>query len=81
MNTGSSKKSRVSISSPRTTENRLRSKLEKKVYFNEIGGLKIKIDLLKSILLSPLNNEKQYEELGKYPPTGVLIYGLPGTGN
>src|SRR5699024_3385885 len=39
-----------------------------------------KIELLKSILLSPLNNEKQYQELGNYPPNGVLIYGLPGTG-
>lgn len=75
-------KKRQSISSPRstTTENRLRAKLEKKVYFNEIGGLQSKINLLKSILLSPVNNEKRYEELGKYPPNGILIYGLPGTG-
>ena len=81
MSTGSSKK-RQPLASPRvvTTENRLRAKLERKVSFNEIGGLSSKIELLKSILLSPLNNEKQYQELGKYPPNGVLIYGLPGTG-
>lgn len=78
-----SSKKRQSISSPlvnKSTENRLLAKLEKKVYFSEIGGLDNKVDLLKSILLGPINKGKQYEELGKYPPNGILIYGPAGTG-
>ena len=63
-----------------TTENRLRAKLEKKISFSEVGGLHKQIETLESILLSPVRNEKGYQEIGKYPPSGVLIYGLPGTG-
>ena len=78
--TGSNKKRQSASSRMVSTENRLLTKLDKKLYLNDVGGLKVKIDLLKSILLSTLGNNKQYEELGKYPPNGLLIYGLPGTG-
>ena len=50
------------------------------VRYEDIGGLKEQIQLIKEIVELPLTNIELFEAVGVDPPKGVLLYGPPGTG-
>ncbi len=51
-----------------------------KVKWDDIGGLdKVKMQLRESVEL-PLKRPDVFKRLGIRPPTGILLYGAPGTG-
>ncbi len=54
-------------------------KSEKRVTFNDVGGLKEAKEELKEIV-DFLKNPKKYLEMGARIPRGVLLIGAPGTG-
>ena len=51
-----------------------------KVTYNDIGGLKAQILELREMIELPLLKPHLFEEIGIDPPSGVLLYGSPGTG-
>ena len=48
--------------------------------FQEIGGLKKEIDIIRRMIEVPLHQPELFIDLGIKPPKGVLLYGPPGTG-
>jgi proteasome regulatory subunit len=48
--------------------------------WNNIGGLKEKINEIKEVVELPLNNPELFKKIGISPPKGVLLHGPPGTG-
>ncbi|HJJ54839.1 MAG TPA: proteasome-activating nucleotidase [Methanocorpusculum sp.] len=50
------------------------------VSYEDIGGLKKQIDLLREAIELPLIKPELFEKAGVEPPKGVLMYGPPGTG-
>lgn len=48
--------------------------------FSEIGGLKEVITELEEAIVLPLKNPERLKALGIEAPTGILLYGEPGTG-
>ena len=51
-----------------------------KVSFSDIGGLKDVITELEEAVVLPLKYPERLEALGIEAPTGILLYGEPGTG-
>jgi transitional endoplasmic reticulum ATPase len=57
-------------------------KLEKvpRLTYEDIGGLKREIGLVREMIELPLRHPELFQKLGIDPPKGVLLYGPPGTG-
>lgn len=57
-------------------------KLERvpRVTYEDIGGLKREIGLVREMIELPLRHPELFQKLGIDPPKGVLLYGPPGTG-
>ncbi len=51
-----------------------------RVTYEDIGGLKKEIQLIREMIELPLRHPELFERLGIEPPKGVLLYGPPGTG-
>jgi transitional endoplasmic reticulum ATPase len=67
------------------TEITLRQAREEKigvprVAYEDIGGLKREIALIREMIELPLRHPELFERLGIEPPRGVLLQGPPGTG-
>ncbi len=50
------------------------------VSWDDVGGLEQQKARLRELIGRPLQNRRNYEELGVSPATGILLYGPPGTG-
>jgi len=50
------------------------------ISYDDIGGLKKEIGMIKEIVEIPLRHPELFKWLNLVPPKGVLIYGPPGTG-
>ncbi len=50
------------------------------VTYEDIGGLKREIGLIRELIELPLRHPELFERLGIEPPKGVLLHGPPGTG-
>ncbi len=50
------------------------------VTYEDIGGLKREIELIREMVELPLKHPEVFKRLGIEPPKGVLLYGPPGTG-
>ncbi len=53
---------------------------DKEIHFNDVIGLQDVKDALKERLELYVKNKQVYLDAGVRPPSGVLLYGLPGTG-
>ncbi|MFH1588334.1 MAG: AAA family ATPase, partial [Candidatus Diapherotrites archaeon] len=51
-----------------------------KVTIEDIGGLSKEIQELEEVVILPLLYPEKFSEMGIDLPTGILLYGLPGTG-
>ena len=51
-----------------------------RVSYEDIGGLKREIGLIREMIELPLRHPELFERLGIEPPKGVLLHGPPGTG-
>jgi transitional endoplasmic reticulum ATPase len=51
-----------------------------RVAYEDIGGLKREIGLIREMIELPLRHPELFERLGIEPPKGVLLHGPPGTG-
>jgi transitional endoplasmic reticulum ATPase len=51
-----------------------------RVTYEDIGGLKREIGLIRELIELPLRHPELFERLGIDPPKGVLLHGPPGTG-
>ncbi|MDF2957922.1 MAG: AAA+-type ATPase [Candidatus Alkanophagales archaeon MCA70_species_1] len=51
-----------------------------RVTYEDIGGLKKEIALIREMVELPLRHPELFERLGIDPPKGVLLHGPPGTG-
>merc|ERR1719197_553370 len=52
----------------------------KKITFNDIGGLNDQVRTIREAVELPLTNPELFVRVGIKPPKGVLLYGPPGTG-
>jgi transitional endoplasmic reticulum ATPase len=50
------------------------------VAYEDIGGLKREIGMIREMIELPLRHPELFERLGIEPPKGVLLHGPPGTG-
>ena len=50
------------------------------VTYEDIGGLKEEIRMIREMVELPLKHPELFEKLGIEPPKGVLLHGPPGTG-
>lgn len=48
--------------------------------FDNIGGLKRQIDLLREVIQLPMEHPDVFANLGITPPRGIILYGPPGNG-
>ncbi|HJH32821.1 MAG TPA: AAA family ATPase [Methanosarcinaceae archaeon] len=48
--------------------------------YEDIGGLKREIELVREMIELPLRHPELFQKLGIEPPKGVLLHGPPGTG-
>ncbi len=48
--------------------------------YEDIGGLRREIDLIREMIELPLRHPELFQKLGIDPPKGVLLHGPPGTG-
>ncbi len=51
-----------------------------RVAYEDIGGLKREIGMIREMIELPLRHPELFERLGIEPPKGVLLHGPPGTG-
>ncbi len=51
-----------------------------RITYEDIGGLKKEIQLIREMIELPLRHPELFERLGIEPPKGVLLHGPPGTG-
>ncbi|HDS45882.1 MAG TPA: AAA family ATPase [Methanomicrobia archaeon] len=51
-----------------------------RVTYEDIGGLKREISMIREMIELPLRHPELFERLGIEPPKGVLLHGPPGTG-
>ncbi len=51
-----------------------------RVTYEDIGGLKREIGMIREMIELPLRHPELFERLGIEPPKGVLLHGPPGTG-
>jgi proteasome regulatory subunit len=51
-----------------------------KISFNDIGGLTHQIKLVEEAIIWPLESPEIFQQMGIDPPSGILLYGSPGTG-
>jgi len=51
-----------------------------RVSYEDIGGLKREIGLVREMIELPLRHPELFQKLGIDPPKGVLLFGPPGTG-
>jgi transitional endoplasmic reticulum ATPase len=51
-----------------------------RVTYEDIGGLKREISMIREMIELPLRHPELFERLGIEPPQGVLLHGPPGTG-
>jgi len=54
--------------------------VRKPVYYEDIGGLKAKLERVREMIELPLKHPEVFDRLGIEPPKGVLLHGPPGTG-
>lgn len=54
--------------------------LKDHITYEDIGGLKRELNMVKEMVELPLCHPELFEKLGINPPKGVLLYGPPGTG-
>jgi transitional endoplasmic reticulum ATPase len=50
------------------------------IQYEDIGGLKREISLVREMIELPLRHPELFQRLGIDPPKGVLLFGPPGTG-
>ncbi len=50
------------------------------VTYEDVGGLKREISMIREMIELPLRHPELFERLGIEPPKGVLLHGPPGTG-
>lgn len=50
------------------------------ISYEDIGGLKREIQLVREMIELPLRHPELFQKLGIEPPKGVLLHGPPGTG-
>ena len=50
------------------------------ITYEDIGGLRREIDLIREMIELPLRHPELFQKLGISPPRGVLLHGPPGTG-
>lgn len=50
------------------------------ITYEDIGGLKKEVALVREVIELPLRRPEIYQKLGIEPPKGVLLYGPPGCG-
>jgi len=53
---------------------------EKKITYNEIGGLDRQIQKVREMIELPIKHPEVFVKLGIEPPKGILLHGPPGTG-
>ncbi|KAF5410118.1 MAG: VCP-like ATPase [Candidatus Methanogasteraceae archaeon] len=51
-----------------------------RITYEDIGGLRREIDLIREMIELPLRHPELFRKLGISPPRGVLLHGPPGTG-
>ncbi|MGC9208590.1 MAG: AAA family ATPase, partial [Nitrososphaeria archaeon] len=56
------------------------TKEEAKVTYEDIGGLKFQLQMLRELVELPLKYPNLFKRVGIEPPRGVLLYGPPGCG-
>lgn len=56
------------------------SEASEEVSYEDIGGLKRELGLMREMIELPLRHPELFDKLGVDPPKGVLLYGPPGTG-
>jgi transitional endoplasmic reticulum ATPase len=52
----------------------------KQISYEDIGGLKEKLQRVREMIELPIRHPELFETMGIDPPKGVLLYGPPGTG-
>lgn len=62
-----------------TTDN-LHTDAVSEVTFDDVGGMRRQLDLLRELLQLPLQMPEVYRQLGINPPRGVVLHGPPGVG-
>jgi len=53
---------------------------DEQVSYEDIGGLKREIGLMREMIELPLRHPELFQKLGIDPPAGMMLYGPPGTG-
>jgi len=61
------------------TEN-LHTDAVSEVTFDDVGGMRRQLDLMRELLQLPLQMPEVYRQLGINPPRGVVLHGPPGVG-
>jgi transitional endoplasmic reticulum ATPase len=54
--------------------------ISEQVTYEDIGGLKREIGLVREMIELPLRHPELFQKLGIEPPKGILLHGPPGTG-
>ena len=70
--------SKIELVLPRQDDETI--KMEKKVGYEDIGGLKSQLADIREMVELPLNRPQIFSTMGITPPKGLLLYGPPGTG-